>query len=93
MDPDAINRTLRSPELFTNSQLTIPKMANPPRMIPESLDPPEHMQYRSAMMEFFTPTAIQAMEGKIIERCAGLIAEVKDKGGVSLWMLLPGRYR
>ncbi|MGY2033048.1 cytochrome P450 [Nocardia gipuzkoensis] len=77
---DAIAKILRTPATFSNSNQTIPKQDAMPRMIPESLDPPEHLLYRRLMMTYFEPRAIEHLRTLAEQMVDSLIAEVRDKG-------------
>ncbi|MBF6207384.1 cytochrome P450 [Nocardia abscessus] len=77
---DAITAILRTPSTFSNSNQLIPKRDAMPRMIPESLDPPEHLLYRRLMMTYFEPKAIAHLRTQAEQMVDSLIAEVRDKG-------------
>jgi len=79
---DAITKILRTPAVFSNSMQLIPKQANMPRMIPESLDPPEHLLYRRLLMTYFEPKALEYLREKAVEMADALIADFRDKGEV-----------
>lgn len=81
LDPKLMDRVLRTPEYFSNKQSSIPARADAPRMIPMSLDPPEHLQYRRLMMTYFEPQNICRLEGAARERARALIEQVLAQGG------------
>ncbi|MET0371375.1 MAG: cytochrome P450 [Sphingobium sp.] len=81
LDPKLMDTVLRTPEYFSNSQTSIPARADAPRMIPMSLDPPEHLQYRRLMMSYFEPRSIRRLEESARGRAEALIAAAKAKGG------------
>jgi cytochrome P450 len=66
--------------------MQIPRVENPPFFIPLSLDPPENLPYRRAMMPMFGPVAIKALEPRIREWAVQSSTAVAQ-GGVRL----PGR--
>lgn len=80
MESNVIADIVRKPEIFSTSQVTIPKLENAPRMIPETLDPPEHMQYRQVMMDLFSPKSIHKLEQRVIQRALEMINAVKAQG-------------
>jgi cytochrome P450 len=79
---EAITKILRTPAIFSNSMQLIPKRESMPRMIPESLDPPEHLLYRRLLMTYFEPKAIEHLRQQAVEMADTLIAGFKDKGEV-----------
>jgi cytochrome P450 len=77
---DAISRIVLDPGHFSVREMQIPRVENPPFFIPLSLDPPENLPYRKAMMPMFGPTAIKALEPRIREWAVELIEGVAAKG-------------
>lgn len=77
---DAISAIVLDPEHFSVREMQIPRVENPPFFIPLSLDPPENLPYRKAMMPMFGPTAIKALEPRIREWAVGLVEAVAAKG-------------
>ena len=73
-------RILQDPARFSARQLTVPKSAAQQKLIPLSLDPPEHTPYRQILMRFFAPKTIAAMEPFIRARAQELIAAVAPTG-------------
>jgi cytochrome P450 len=60
---DAVFAILLQPDLFSNRYVTIPpQQLLPYRLIPEELDPPEHMKYRALITPRLTPRAVASME-------------------------------
>lgn len=80
LDPDAISTVLRSPKDFSSRQLQIPPRPDAPRMIPESLDPPEHLLYRRLMMSWFEPGRIKHLQSRVDYWTKHFISKVKDRG-------------
>jgi cytochrome P450 len=68
------------PEHFSVREMQIPRVENPPFFIPLSLDPPENLPYRRAMMPMFGPVAIKALEPRIREWAAQIVDRVVAKG-------------
>jgi len=77
---DVITKVLRHPEIFSSKFLSIPPNPAQPKMIPESLDPPEHRPYRQMLRPFFEGKAIAPLEPRITEWTTELIDRVADKG-------------
>ena len=49
-------------------------------LIPIDTDPPEQVAYRRVINPFFTPKAVNALEGAVRDTCDMLIAKFEDKG-------------
>lgn len=77
---DAITQVVGDPEHFSVREMQIPRVANPPFFIPLSLDPPDNLPYRRAMMPMFGPVAIKALEPRIRELAATIIDRIAAKG-------------
>lgn len=77
---EAINQVVQDPEHFSVREMQIPRVENPPFFIPLSLDPPDNLPYRKAMMPMFGPTAIKALEPRIREWAAQFVEAVAAKG-------------
>lgn len=77
---DDIMDVVRDPEFFSVREMQIPRVENPPVFIPLSLDPPESLPYRHALMPFFAPKTVRAMEPKIRQFAIDIIEEVADHG-------------
>ncbi len=80
-------------EHFSSRELFIPKSPEPLSFIPLSLDPPEHIPYRAALMRFFGPKYIREMEPHIREQAVTFIEAFAHEGETdflsSLGALLP----
>jgi cytochrome P450 len=58
-----IEEAFRNHELFSVSSLSVPKMPDPPVLIPNSLDPPEHTKYRKILaQQMFSRRAMGSIE-------------------------------
>lgn len=77
---DAIGEVVRDPEHFSVREMQIPRVENPPFFIPLSLDPPENLPYRQAMVPMFGPVAVKALEPRIREWAAKIIDGVVANG-------------
>nr|WP_316629257.1 cytochrome P450 [uncultured Brevundimonas sp.] len=77
---DAIGEVVRDPEHFSVREMQIPRVENPPFFIPLSLDPPENLPYRQAMMPMFGPVAIKVLEPRIRELARQIIDKVVTTG-------------
>jgi cytochrome P450 len=77
---DAIGAVVTDPEHFSVREMQIPRVENPPFFIPLSLDPPHNLPYRRAMTPLFGPVAIKALEPRIRDWAAQLVAAVAGRG-------------
>jgi cytochrome P450 len=77
---DDIMDVVRDPEHFSVREMQIPRVENPPLFIPLSLDPPDNIPYRQALMPFFAPKTVRTMEPKIRQFAIEMIEAVADKG-------------
>src|SRR5581483_7576199 len=73
-------QVLQDPVRFSARQLTVPRGAVQQRLVPLSLDPPEHTPYRQILMRYFAPKTIQVLEPAIRARARALVAAVADQG-------------
>lgn len=89
---DAAIEVLRHPDRFSSRFLSIPPNPNQPRMIPESLDPPEHRAYRQLLRPYFESKAIEPLEPRIREWAEKLIDSVADQGGCEFVDALGSRF-
>ncbi len=77
---DLIAEIVKKPEVFSAREMQIPRVENPPFMIPLSLDPPDNVPYRHVLMPKFSPRAVADMEPKMRAMAADIIDEVLAKG-------------
>ncbi len=77
---EAIAEIVKDPEYFSVREMQIPRVPDPPFFIPLSLDPPQNIPYRQAMMPLFSPKAVHQLEPKIRQWAVDLIEEVAAKG-------------
>jgi len=78
---DAITFMMKTPSVFSNSHQIIPRQAAMPRMIPESLDPPEHLLYRRLLMTYFEPRSIAHLRTQAEQMADSLLDEMLRSDG------------
>lgn len=71
---------VRDTEVFSSAKMGLPPMANEPKQIPISADPPEHWMYRQPLNLVFSPKAMKALQGEIRDLAAELIEKVRPAG-------------
>jgi cytochrome P450 len=77
---DLISDIVKCSEIFSAREMQIPRVPDPPYMIPLSVDPPANLPYRAALMPKFSPRAVAGMEPRMRQWAVSLIEEVADKG-------------
>ncbi|ROT97045.1 cytochrome P450 [Altererythrobacter sp. FM1] len=77
---DSIAAITTDPEHFSVREMQIPRVENPPFMIPLSLDPPENLPYRRAMAPMFGPKAIKSLEPRLRHWAKTIIDGVVARG-------------
>jgi cytochrome P450 len=77
---EMIGGIVKDPEHFSVREMQIPRVKNPPFFIPLSMDPPENLPYRQAMMPKFSPKAIKELEPRIREWAQKIVGAVAEKG-------------
>ena len=77
---ELIQEVVQDPEHFSARESRIPRIPNPPKLLPLNLDPPENVPYRQALMPAFSPKAVKALEEKIRHWAREIVNEVADKG-------------
>jgi cytochrome P450 len=77
---DDIISVVMDPEHFSAAEMQIPRIPNPPVLIPLNLDPPRNVPYRQMLMPFFSPKAVGDMSVKITQRAREVVAEVARRG-------------
>lgn len=69
------------PDLFSASSVSVPKIDNPFRLIPNNLDPPEHRPYQQIFTrEMFSPRIIQSLSTSVREKTRARIEAFKNAG-------------
>jgi len=77
----AVRKVLMHPNVFSNRFIpTLPARADTPRMIPLSLDPPEHAAYRQLLRPYFERHAVQSMAPRIEQWAEDLVAQIAATG-------------
>lgn len=76
-----VHQVFSDPATFSSRILQLPPPADPPVLIPETLDPPTHTAYRQVMSPTFSPRAVEAMEAGIRERVRELLTNFAANGG------------
>lgn len=89
---DAAIKVLRHPDRFSSKFLSIPPNPNQPKMIPESLDPPEHRPYRQLLRPIFEGKAIAPLEPRIREWADRLVDDVSAQGECEFIEALGSRF-
>lgn len=77
---DDMDNVARDHEHFSPRESQIPRVANPPFMIPLSLDPPEHTLYRNILGPHFSPKAVGAMLSDMRTFAEEVVSSVARKG-------------
>lgn len=77
-----VERVLQEHEVFSNYTVLVPKetAGNAYRLIPLSLDPPDHAPFRKLLDDNLNPNAIRAIEDGIRELTVRLIEGFKPNG-------------
>ena len=73
-----VEYVLRNPELFSSDFLP-PEVASFP-LIPENIDPPDHLRYRRLLNPCFGPKQMRKLEPEITRRTNGLIDGFIERG-------------
>ena len=89
-DHQLLFEAVRTPEVFSSNDsdssdggmVMIPPLAHgpAPRFAPQSLDPPEHGQFRMPLMKAFAPAMVAKMEAGIRDLAIRLIDELRPRG-------------
>jgi len=89
-DLDLITEANRRPDLFSSSVLEVFRSHDHvfPTMIPEQLDPPEHMKYRAPIMALFTPGAVKRYEDEFRRLCVEYIDRIVGRDSVDFMIEL-----
>jgi len=77
---DLITEIVKNPTVFSAREMQIPRVENPPLLIPLNLDPPENVPYRHVLMPKFSPRAIAELEPKMRAMAAEIVDDVASKG-------------
>jgi cytochrome P450 len=71
---------LRDYEHFSAREMRIPRIPDPPLLLPLMVDPPHSAAYRQAMMPTFSPKGIRALQPKVEAWAARIVGEVAAAG-------------
>jgi len=77
---EAIADIVKDPEHFSAREMQIPRVPDPPLMIPLNLDPPTNIPYRQVLMPRFSPKAIRELEPRVRQWAVSIIEEVSASG-------------
>jgi cytochrome P450 len=75
-----IQEVVLDPAHFSAREMQIPRVPNPPKFLPLSLDPPDNIPYRQALMPAFSPKAVRGLEDKIRHWARTIVDGVAHKG-------------
>ena len=71
---------LRDFAFFSASEMEIPRIENPIRLIPLNLDPPASLPYRHILMPYFSPKAVTAREPAMRAWARHFVEQAAAKG-------------
>lgn len=91
-DFDVVEEAIKSPTVFSNTLLEVHRTQDHvfPVLIPETLDPPIHHRYRTALAPMFSPRAVATFEGKFRDRASTYVDRIVSKKEVD-FMEVVGR--
>jgi cytochrome P450 len=89
---DDILEIVKDPEHFSAREMQIPRVPKPPVFIPLSLDPPENIPYRKALMPYFQPKALARLQPRLRAFARELVAEVAAAGRCDFVHEIAARY-
>lgn len=80
-DFNVVEEAIKSPTVFSNTLLEVHRTHDHvfPVLIPETLDPPVHHMYRTALSPMFSPRAVTTFEGKFRDRAAAYVDRIVGK--------------
>ena len=67
-------------EVFSHEEFMIPRLLNPFKVVPLSVDPPNHARYRAVLNPAFTASKIAKMRGDAKVLTIELIEQIRPKG-------------
>jgi cytochrome P450 len=77
---EGVRRVFTEPATFSSRVLTLPP-ENAPRLVPETIDPPDHARYRRLFTPYFTPRRATELREQTRQVAARLIEDFVAKGG------------
>jgi cytochrome P450 len=76
-----VREALQNPAVFTNDVLNpLTQREGHMPLLPQHLNPPQHVKYRHVLNPWFSPGAVERITGRARERCATLIDELAGTG-------------
>ncbi len=66
--------------IFSHEEFMIPRLLNPFKVVPLSVDPPNHARYRAVLNPAFAPSKIAKMRGDAKILTIELIEQIRPKG-------------
>lgn len=67
-------------EIFSHEEFMIPRLLNPFKVVPLSIDPPNHARYRAILNPAFTPSKVARMRDDARALTIDLIDKIRPKG-------------
>ena len=83
---------LRDFAFFSASEMEVPRIANPIKLIPLNLDPPASLPYRHILMPYFSPKAVAAREPAMRAWARRFVERVAAKGGCDFLDAVASRF-
>jgi cytochrome P450 len=77
---EIVTDIVKDPAVFSAREMQIPRVPDPPYMIPLSVDPPQNVPYRNALMPHFSARKVAAMEPKMRAQANAIIDAVIEQG-------------
>jgi cytochrome P450 len=82
---DEVKEALQRPDVFTNDHVSaITEPEADMRLLPQNLNPPEHVWYRHVLNPWFSPGSVKRIEPLARERCIAMIEELVPQGRCDL---------
>ena len=75
-----IEQVLLTPDIFSNTEVVLPRGAKPLWMLPIEADPPVHHQYRNVVAPWFTPKAVGKMREGVQALAISMIEDLQPRG-------------
>jgi cytochrome P450 len=82
---DEVKEALQRPDVFTNDALSaVTPPAEITRLLPQMLNPPEHVWYRQVLNPWFSPGSVKRIEPLTRQRCVESIEELRPLGSCDM---------
>jgi cytochrome P450 len=75
---------LQMPDVFGSEVLNAMEPQMTVELLPNTLNPPEHVKLRKVLNRWFAPAAVRRLEPVVLRRCIELIEELQPKGHCDL---------